>query len=295
MQPDLVIRPATPADLPACGEITADSYHRVDLATYERSWPDPVKRPPTRTGAWVRRTEAALTSDPDGCWVADLDGRVVGCAISRIREGLWILSSFAVAADVQGRGVGRALLDAARAYGRGCLRGMFASSADPSAVRRYLAAGFDLHPQMLMRGVVDRTALPAPDRVLEAHGIPRDLLDSTDRLTRGSAHGDDHELLAAHLRLLVRDDTSGSGYVYVDDSGPVLLAATTTRAATALLWAGLAATPPGAHVQVRHLTAANQWALQVAVAARLSVHSAGYLCVRGMKPPRNYIHHGSLL
>ena len=42
-------------------------------------------------------------------------------------------------------------------HGRGCLRGMFAASADPGAVRRYRLAGFDLHPQMMLTGVVDRS------------------------------------------------------------------------------------------------------------------------------------------
>ncbi len=292
---EVTIRPARSDDLAEMAAITAEAYHRVDVATYQRSWPDPVPRPPARNGAWMRRTAFALTHDPGGCWVADLDGRVVGLAVSRVREGLWILSSFAVTPDLQGCGVGRALLEAAAGHGRGCLRGMFASSADPAAVRRYRAAGFELHPQMFLRGVVDRDALPAPDRVLRAEGLPRDLLDSTDRATRGSAHGVDHEVLAEQFWLLVRDDVSGSGYAWYDDSGPVLLAATSTRAATALLWAALASCPPGEQVEVHHVTAANQWALDVAVAARLSVHTSGYLCVRGMKPPRHYVHHGSLL
>lgn len=293
--PGVSVRPARHDDLVAMEAITADSYHRVDVANHPRSWAAPAPRETARSQAWIQRTAAALASDPQGCWVAESDGRVVGCAISRIREGMWILSSFAVAAEVQGRGIGRALLEVAQSYGRGCLRGMFASSADPAAVRRYRAAGFDLHPQMLLRGVLDRDALPPPDRVLEAHGIPRDLLDSTDRAARGSARGEDHDLLAAQFRLLVRDDTSGSGYAYVGESGPALIAATTRRAATALLWASLATTTPGAQVQVAHVTAANQWALDVAVAARLSVHTQGYLCVRHMLPPTHYIHHGSLL
>lgn len=46
---------------------------------------------------------------------------------------------------------------------------------------------------------------------------------------------------------------------------------------------------------VAHVTAANQWALDVGMAARLSVGTAGYLGVRGMAPPAAYIHHGALL
>jgi hypothetical protein len=31
------------------------------------------------------------------------------------------------------------------------------------------------------------------------------------------------------------------------------------------------------------------------MAARLDLHTAGYLALRGMKPPAPYLHHGSLL
>jgi hypothetical protein len=48
-------------------------------------------------------------------------------------------------------------------------------------------------------------------------------------------------------------------------------------------------------VSVHHITAANQWALDVGLAARLAIYQNGYLCVRQMKPPAPYLHHGSLL
>jgi hypothetical protein len=46
---------------------------------------------------------------------------------------------------------------------------------------------------------------------------------------------------------------------------------------------------------VHHVTAANAWALDVGLAARMAVHQSGYLCLRAMKPPAPYLHHGSLL
>ena len=48
-------------------------------------------------------------------------------------------------------------------------------------------------------------------------------------------------------------------------------------------------------VHVPHLTAANQWAIQVGMAARLELHQEGYLGLRGMKPPAPYVHSGALL
>ena len=291
------VRPAVEADLEAMAALTAVSYHAVDERTLPRDWPDPVLRSPERSAGWIARTRHALQTDPGGCWVAELDGEVVGCAISRVRELMWILSSFAVRPGLQGRGLGRQLLDAALHHGRGCLRGMFAASADPGAVRRYRLAGFDLHPQMVLAGVVDRSGLPAVRHVRE--GVPgdRDLLDSLDRRTRGAAHLSDHDLLGAQFRLLVVDRPSASGYAYVDRAtgAAVLVAATDRRTASSLLVEGLASSPEGSRVEVHHVTAANQWALDVGLWARLAVSQSGYLCVRNLKPPAPYLHHGSLL
>lgn len=291
-----VVRPMRGEDLEAFAEVTATSYYEVDARTYQRAWPDPVRRPPGRNAHWMRRTGRALVTDPGGCWVAEVDGEVVGGAVSRVRELMWILASFAVRPDHQGQGIGTQLMAAAMHHGRGCLRGMFAASADPGAVRRYRLAGFDLHPQMLLTGVVDRSAIPVVERVREGTAADVDLMNSVDRRTRGAAHLDDHDLLLEQFRLVVTDHTTGSGYAYVDDQGvPVLVAATNRRTASALMWEALASSAPGAQVEVHHITAANAWALDVGLAARLAIYSNGYLCVRGMKPPAPYVHHGSLL
>ena len=296
MNAGLLVRPAREADLRAMAELTGRAYTEVDRRTFQRAWPDPRPRTPERDAAWVRRSAHTLRTDPDGCWVAELDGRVVGCVLSRVRELMWILSSFAVAPEVQGRGVGTQLLAAALHHGRGCLRGMFSASADPAAVRRYRLAGFDLHPQMFVTGTVDRDALPLVDRVREGSAGDIDLMNSIDRQTRGAAHLSDHEALLAQFRLLVCERSSSQGYAYVDDAGsPALVAATTRRTASDLVWEAFASSTPGSTVSLHHVTAANQWAIDVGLAARLSVHTSGYLCLRGMKPPSPYVHHGSML
>jgi GNAT superfamily N-acetyltransferase len=291
-----VIRPAREDDLAGMARLTSTSYHELDRRTFQRDWPDPRPRPPERDAAWVRRTAHALATDPGGCWVAEVDAELVGCAVSRVRELMWILSSFAVAPGHQGRGIGVQLFTAAAHHGRGCLRAMLAASADPAAVRRYRLAGFTLHPQMFVTGVVDRDALPVVEHVREGSAGDIDLLNSIDRQTRGAAHLSDHEVLLDQFRLVVSERSSSQGYAYVDASGsPSLVAATTRRTAQALMWESLASSAPGAEVAVHHITAANQWAIDVGLAARMSVHQSGYLCLRGMKPPAPYLHHGSLL
>jgi GNAT superfamily N-acetyltransferase len=293
---DAYVRPMHEGDLQAFAEITATSYYEVETRTAQRSWPDPVRRPAARNGHWIHRARQALITDPGGCWVAEVDGVVVGGAVSRVRELMWILASFAVLPEHQGRGIGTQLMAAAMHHGRGCLRGMFAASSDPGAVRRYRLAGFDLHPQMLLTGEVDRSALPVVERVHEGNAADIDLLNSVDRQTRGAAHLSDHELLLAQFRLVVTDHSTGSGYAYVDEDGaPTLLAATNRRTAAKLMWEALASSRPGEQLSVQHITAANAWALDVGLAARMSIYQSGYLCVRQMKPPAPYLHHGSLL
>ena len=292
----VVIRPAREADLEAMAAITAASYHEVDARTFHRSWPDPLPRGTSRNASWIHRTRHTLATDPEGCWVAEVDGAVVGGAISRVRELMWILASFAVQPDQQGHGIGLQLLAAAMHHGRGCLRGMFAASADPGAVRRYRLAGFTLHPQMFLTGVVDRDAIPVVERVREGSAGDIDLLNSIDRQTRGAAHLSDHEVLLAQFRLIVSDRGNGQGYAYVDDTGsPQLLAATSRRTATDVMWEALGSSAAGSTVSVRHVTAVNEWAIDVGMAARMSLHQSGYLCLRQMKPPAPYLHHGSML
>jgi GNAT superfamily N-acetyltransferase len=158
---DLVVRPMRGDDVAACEAISSAAYLEVDRRTYARAWPDPTPRTQDRAQVWRERTAHLLATDPGGCWVAESQGEVVGFATSMVRELMWILASYAVSPRAQGQGVGRVLLDAALAHGRGCLRGMFNASQDQGALRRYRQAGFDLHPQITLRGHVERSLLPA--------------------------------------------------------------------------------------------------------------------------------------
>ncbi|MDH2416789.1 GNAT family N-acetyltransferase [Nocardioides sp. CER19] len=253
-----------------------------------------ARRTSAHSAAWVRRTTHLVGTDPGGCWVAEDEGRMIGFATSFVRETTWFLATYAVRPDRQGGGIGTALLAAAMHHGRACLHAMLSASEDPRAVRRYKLAGFDLHPQMHLTGTVDRTTIPVIEKVRDGSAADIDLLDSLDRATRGAAHGPDHELLLAGGRLLVSDTSTGSGYAYVEATGRVvLLAAGNRRTASRLLWAALA--DLSGPVVVPNLTAANQWALDVGVAARLQLGQGGYLALKGLRAPAPYIHHSALL
>lgn len=290
MPADYYIRPMREDDVPTVERLTAAAFHDLAVRTHRAHWPEPEPRSENAAAAWRQRLCHLKRHDPDGCWVAEDASGLIGAVAAIRRDLTWMLSTFAVRPGLQGRGVGKQLLDAALSYGRGCLRGMIDSTEDPHAVRRYRLAGFSIHPTLLLWGTVPRAALPVVDRVREGSAGDIDLMNSVDRQVRDAAHGVDHELMASTHRLLVVDRTTGSGYAYVQPGGgPYLLAATNRRTATDLLWETLAASSPDEPVTVGHLTAAQEWALDVGIAARLEVHARQYLGLRHMKPPMPYV------
>jgi hypothetical protein len=85
---------------------------------------------------------AGLAGDPDGYFCAVEEGRIRGMVSALVRGRLWYLSMFFVLPGDQGRGVGRALLERALAYGearRTEVRFTLAT-LDPRAQARYMMA-----------------------------------------------------------------------------------------------------------------------------------------------------------
>ncbi len=293
---DVVIRPMLPEDVPVAEELALAACAETEglQPPWERH--SSPRQPALRARGWVACTSHLLATDPGGCWVAEAQGGLAGVVVSLRRDLLWVLASYAVRPGLQGQGIGRPLLEAALGYSRGCLRGMGDAGSAPAAYRRYRLAGFTLHPQLHLSGVPDRSTLPVVEHVRAGTPGDVDLMDSLDRQRRDAAHGPDHALLGSLHRLLVTDHRTGSGYAYLGDSGaPVLLAASNRRAGARLLWEAIASATPGAPLEIAHLTPANEWAVDVALAARLSVSTRGCLALRGMRPPMPYLHHRSLL
>jgi GNAT superfamily N-acetyltransferase len=293
---DASIRPLRVEDVEAVERLSDLSYADVDRRTLPRALPEPVARSAPASLAWIQRTRHLVGTDPGGCWVAERSGKILGFSVSMVRESLWILASYAVVPEQQGHGIGQHLLAASLHHGRGCLRAMLCAGGDPAAVRRYRLAGFDLHPHMLGYGAVPRASLPLVRHVRDGDSTDFDLLNSLDRRTRGAAHLGDHDFLLATHRLIVSDRPAGSGYAYVNHCGePVVVAATTRRTASALVWEALAGSDPAKAITIGHITANNAWLIDVALAAQLSIHQSGYLGVRHVAPPAPYVPHAALL
>ncbi|WP_367125701.1 GNAT family N-acetyltransferase [Streptomyces phytohabitans] len=292
VQPHEPYRPHAGALPPGTGTGTGTATGTYD-DPYEPPDPFAAYDPPPPADRLRETARHLVRTDPlGGGWLAQTaDGRPVGVAQSAKREGTWTLALLAVVPEARGGGVGTALLGRAAEYGRGCLRGVLCCPQQPAAVRVCRRAGLALHPAMRLRGGVDKARLAAPDgAVVRGGAAQRDLLDSVDRGLRGGAHRADHDLLLRHHTLLVTDDLAGSGYCYLGADGTVeLLAATSRRLATRLLTAALLAVPDGTPAHVPYLTADQQWALDVGLAAGLDAVAAGFVGLRGMRPPAPYV------
>src|SRR3954451_7132440 len=189
-----------PADVPA-----AEAVARAALYDGEPGADDPVT-----IARGLRRIGHLQRTDPAGAWVAESgDGALVGMALALVREGIWGVSLFGVAAEHRSRGIGRALLDAAfTTHGADARGHLILSSESPAAMRRYARLGLELRPCVAAAGIVDRARLPPEDAAVDAgaDGIP--VADAIGRAVRGAGHGVDLEV-AVHdpgARLLLCED-----------------------------------------------------------------------------------------
>lgn len=254
-----------------------------------------LTRSPEEVANRQERYRRFLRTDAGGLWVAADGEKVVGVAAALRRESLWILSLFAVDASYRVGGVGKELLRRSLEYGEGCTGGMIASSDHPAAMRSYAMAGFTLRPTLEASGTVDRSAIPASLAVREGGPNDFELAAEVDRYLRGAAHGPDLEfLLERGMKMLVSEQTEGRGYA-IQGEGPPLVAATSERVAGDLLWACLSEREDN-EAHVAWMTVEQEWAVQVALRAGLSLKPEGPICTRGeLGPLTPYLPSGAFL
>jgi GNAT superfamily N-acetyltransferase len=240
------------------------------------------------------RFRRLLEADPGGAWVAERDGAPAGVALALVREGLWGLSLLVVDPSAQGEGAGRELLRRAWEYGNGARGHLILSSSDPRAIRAYARLGLALHPAIAATGAPQGMAEPDGVRAGGADDLP--LTEAVDRAVRGAAHGGDilamlesgHDLFVA----------PGRGYAMLREGELRLLAACDDAAAKDLLRAVLARVAQrGAKANVLFITAGQQWAVEVCVAARLELEAdCGCVFTRGdVGPLKPYLPSGAYL
>jgi GNAT superfamily N-acetyltransferase len=232
---------------------------------------------------WRERIAYPWQTDPDGAFVAELDGQVIGVAETMVRERLWCLSMLAVEPGIQSSGAGRALMERAAGYGRVADAGLIVSSNDPRALRLYARCRFALHPTLEASGLVDRRRLPSLGKaVREDDGDDLEAVDELTRAVRGAPYTDELRFaLAQGARLLI---IANRGFAAVTAEGQLwALVAGDEEAAGALLWNALALAEGPA--RVRWITGTQQWAIDILARAGLRLIAYGALCVRGTPGP----------
>jgi GNAT superfamily N-acetyltransferase len=270
------------------------------LALAGRTLPPPAGTADPRAlrAGTLARLEHPCRTDPGGCLVAErADGSLGGAAQAIVREGLWGLSLLAVDEDLRGRGVGRELLERCLAHGAGPADGpgLILSSEHPAAMRRYARAGFSLHPALAVAGIPVLDAAPtAAADVADAGAAGLAAANAIGRAVRGAGYGEDLAVWLDHgARLLVVEDRA---FTCAREGRVLLVAGRDEPAAALALWAAILSAPRGATISADFLTAGQQWAIRVALDARLALSPEGPVCTRGMAaPPAPYLPSGAWL
>jgi hypothetical protein len=206
----------------------------------------------------------------------------VGVAQSHVRGDLWVLAVLGVVPRHQDRHVGRTLLERALDYRPPGARGAIYSSPDPRALRRYVGAGFTLHPALGGYGPVRRVVSPDPG-VREGDAADLDHVDAVDAVARGATRRGDVAFLLGQGDSLLVDP--GGGYALTRGGRLVLLGAADEATAVRLLRNALARCPAGGHFDVSWLTAGQQWAIRVLAEAGVALFGHGAVMADGRWPP----------
>jgi predicted N-acetyltransferase YhbS len=273
------IRPMTLGDAVGVAAVVDAGLAQFD----HRAGREPQTRSDEQREYFLSGMRRFVERDPDGAWVAADGGRVVGMVAAIRRGSFWGLSMLFVDPAWQSQGVGRRLLDAGLACAQGAEVRMILTSSDPRALRRYSLAGLDIHPTVEARGTVDRSAIP--DRLDGRSGDASDLdlVASVDAGLRGSRAEDVEYMLGVGATMHVLDRGAARGYVVHRGRRLTMLGATDDATASVLLWRFLA--EAGEQAEIWGLTARQNWAVKVALAARLEVVAAGPLFLAGRDQP----------
>lgn len=279
------VRPLEPADIVRADEVAYRSLTTM-AATYTTTAQPEADRTPERTERGRARIAHLLQTDPDGAWVAVDGPDVVGVALSLRRGPMWFLSLLAVATELQSRGAGRALLDASLRTAAGADAAWILATPDPKALRRYALAGFRPHPAYAALGTLDRALVPTGLGVRDGDlDHDRELVEDVVTGLRGAAYGPDIDaMVSAGAQLLVSEHGADRGFCLCAKNEIFSVGATSPQVAQRLLWEALARIE-GPQLEVFWLTADQQWAIEVALGARLALRPGPSSCRRSTLGP----------
>lgn len=283
----VTVRPMTVDDIDAVAEVVRVAA----IWEYEQAGAEP---PPPHTPEQRERARAGtrrfIELDGPGAWVAEQGGEIVGMAEAVRRGDFWGLAMLFVHPDSHSQGIGRRLIDKTLEYAEGSRVRMIMTSEDPKALRRYSAAGLSIHPAVQADGGIDRSTIPANLPGREGSSNDLDLVADVDKGLGRNRTDDVAFVVGNGASIDVVDDGPRRGFCVYRDGKVVMLGATDDDTASALLWRALATS--GEKTELYCLTAGQDWAVRVALSARLSVKPGGPLFVSGMQPPGPWIPSG---
>lgn len=154
---DVVIRPATPQDAPACGDICYRAFQTISAA---HNFPCDIPAPEHAIGLIT-----TLFSAPGFyCVVAESDGRILGSNCLDERAIIHGIGPITIDPDAQNRGVGRKLMQTAmdRSHERGASGIRLVQAAFHSrSMSLYTSLGFDIRePLVVMQGRTRERSIP---------------------------------------------------------------------------------------------------------------------------------------
>jgi GNAT superfamily N-acetyltransferase len=240
----------------------------------------------SRDGAALADTASRVghirATDPHGSWVA-LDGEgITGFTQAARRDDCWVLVHLFVRPRTQSSGVGRSLIDRACAYAADATVGLIGATADPRAIRTYAQLpGFRTLPTLNATGKVARGRLEQLSTTEVRDGDVTNVAELEDldrRLRRGTRAPDIEYLRGRGHRLRV---LPGRGYSVIGSGTVDMLSASDDDSARVLLADALLRAGEGS-VTVGRMTAEQQWALPVLLAAGLELRPWGPFVVRGL-------------
>jgi GNAT superfamily N-acetyltransferase len=173
----------------------------------------------------------SLRDDPDGLWIAEQDGRMVGSVFGWCCERLWFLAELFIAPDLQGQGIGQGLLSRALAHADKCnadVRALIALAFNTTSQALYIRHGFFPRMPIYLFGAkrealrADTAARKLDSIALTAEHLPE--LSDIDRGAQGAAREKHHRFLlsdATMTGVLLHADGKPAGYAYVNADGHI--------------------------------------------------------------------------
>jgi predicted N-acetyltransferase YhbS len=195
----------------------------TDLAE-RHGWP-PVDRGPTPPQRFLDFRRSAVRHDPDGFWVAESDGRLVGFGIAVQREHVWYLAALHVRPSLQARGIGGEIIRRSlAAVPPGSLLTVGADARN--RVSNALYGRFGMFPAVTLlelSGPV-RPATVSSRLRLEPGAPPTDDLARLDRAVLDAARPEDHAFWHATPAVYAYELRAGgavAGYAYLQADGAI--------------------------------------------------------------------------